>query len=292
MNNQFILSSESTIDLPFSMVEKLNVPVIHYAYTVNGEDFTDDMNEKSLAAFYEKIHAGAKPTTSQLNEDAYVEFFTPLVQKADVLHLAFGSGMSGSVYNAISAAKKLNAEYAHKITVIDSTCSCCGFGLLLCLAAEERDKGQSLGDVAAFVENIKHNIHHQFFSTDLSFFRRSGRMKATVALIGTILGICPVMHLNYEGRIIAYDKARGKKKAIQKTLDEMIANASGSANYDGKCFISHSDFLETAEEMKAKILDAFPKIKSVEVFNIGPVIASHCGPGTVAIFFVGNRRAD
>ena len=203
MANQFILSSESTIDLPIAHVNERNIPVIHYAYTVDGVEYTDNMDEASLAAFYEKINAGAKPTTSQINEDAYTEFFTPLIEKSDVLHIAFGSGMSGSVYNAIAAAKKLNEQYSHKITVIDSTCSCCGFGLILDEAADMRDGGKSLEEVAAFTESIKRNIHHQFFSTELSFFRRSGRMSATVALIGTILGICPVMHLNYDGRIIA-----------------------------------------------------------------------------------------
>ena len=290
MANQFIFSSESTIDLPVTHVNQKNIPVIHYAYTVDGVEYTDNMDEASVAAFYEKINAGAKPTTSQLNEDAYTEFFTPLVEKSDVLHIAFGSGMSGSVYNAIAAAKKLNEQYSHKITVIDSTCSCCGFGLILDEAADMRDSGKSLEEVAAFTESIKRNIHHQFFSTDLSFFRRSGRMSATVALIGTILGICPVMHLNYDGRIIAYDKARGKKKAMQKTLDEMIANAQNGTEYSGRCYISHSDCPELANEMKDKITATFPNLKDVPVFDIGPVIASHCGPGTVAVYFIGNER--
>lgn len=290
MANQFILSSESTIDLPVTHVNQKNIPVIHYAYTVDGVEYTDNMDEASVAAFYEKINAGAKPTTSQLNEDAYTEFFTPLVEKSDVLHIAFDSGLSGSVYNAIAAAKKLNEQYSHKITVIDSTCGCCGFGLILDEAADMRDSGKSLEEVAAFTESIKRNIHHQFFSTDLSFFRRSGRMSATVALIGTILGICPVMHLNYDGRIIAYDKARGKKKAMQKTLDEMIANAQNGTEYSGRCYISHSDCPELANEMKDKITATFPNLKDVPVFDIGPVIASHCGPGTVAVYFIGNER--
>ena len=290
MANNFILSSESTIDLPITDVNERNIPIIHYAYTVDGMEYTDNMDKASVAEFYEKINAGAKPTTSQLNEDAYTEFFAPLVEKSDVLHLAFGSGMSGSVYNAIAAANNLNARSKHKITVIDTTCSCCGFGLILNEAADKRDEGKSLNEIAQFVESIKHNIHHQFFSTELSFFKRSGRMSATVALIGTILGKCPIMHLNYDGRIIAYDKARGKKKAIQKTLDEMIANAQNGTEYSGRCYIGHSNCPDLANEMKDKIMATFHNLKDVSMFDIGPVIASHCGPGTVAIFFIGKER--
>ena len=292
MDNQFILSTESTVDLPLTHLQQRDVPVIHYCYTVDGVDYTDNMDEQSVALFYEKLAEGAKPVTSQVNEDAYVEFFTPLVEKGDVLHLAFSSGLSGSVNNAFAAAEKLNAVSKHKITVLDTFCACSGMGLLVDLAADERDIGKSLKEVAAYVENVRHNVNHCFFSTDLSFFRRSGRMSATVALIGTILGICPVMHLNYDGKIIAYDKARGKKKAIMKTLEEMKANAFGGLSYDGKCYISHSNCPDTAEEMKQKILADFPNLKSVSVYNIGPVIASHCGPGTVAVYFVGNRRPD
>lgn len=290
MANQFILSSESTIDLPVTHVNQKNIPVIHYAYTVDGVEYTDNMDEASVAAFYEKINAGAKPLLRSSTKTPTPSFSLRSSKKATFCTLRSARECPVRCTNAIAAAKKLNEQYSHKITVIDSTCSCCGFGLILDEAADMRDSGKSLEEVAAFTESIKRNIHHQFFSTDLSFFRRSGRMSATVALIGTILGICPVMHLNYDGRIIAYDKARGKKKAMQKTLDEMIANAQNGTEYSGRCYISHSDCPELANEMKDKITATFPNLKDVPVFDIGPVIASHCGPGTVAVYFIGNER--
>lgn len=290
--SQFILSCESTVDLPYRYVSGRSIPVIFYSYNIDGKDYVDDMgqNPESLKNFYKMLDAGAKPTTSQLNEEAYLEFFNPLIKQGDVLHIAFGSGMSGSVYNAQSAAEKLNRKNKNKITVIDSTCSCGGYGMLVMSAADLRDSGKTLKETAQWVEANLHKLHHQFFSTELGFFKRSGRMSATTALLGTILGICPIMHLNYNGRIIAYGKVRGKKKAVSKTVEEMLANIPEGRSYSGKCYINHSNFPEFANEAKARIMETFPSVQEPEIFDIGPVITSHCGPGTVAVFFYGKER--
>lgn len=290
--NDFIISCESTIDLPFSLISEKNIPVIYYSYNVDGTDYFDDMGKdpQSLNNFYKILNDGAKPTTTQINEEAYTEFFEPLVKKSDVLHIAFGSGMSASVNNAQSAAAKLNLKNKNKITVIDSTCSCSGYGLLVTSAAELRDQGKSLSELVTWLNANLRKVHHQFFSTDLTMFKRSGRMSATTALIGTILGICPIMHLNYDGKIIAYNKVRGKKKAITKTIEEMLANIPEGTAYTGKCYVSHSNSVECAQEAKRKIMETFPHIQEPEIFDIGPVIASHCGPGTVAVFFFGKDR--
>lgn len=291
--DKFILSCESTVDLPYSHISQRNIPVIFYTYNIDGVDYQDDMGKDpdSLKNFYKMLDEGAKPTTSQINLESYLEFFKPLVQQANVLHIAFGSGMSSSVFNAQAAAQQLNNQSKNKIVVIDSTCSCSGYGMLVDSAADLRDEGKSMDEIIAWLNANLHKLHHQFFSTELSFFKRSGRVSATKAFIGTMLGICPIMHLNYDGKIVAYANARGKKKAVLKTISEMVANIPEGTAYSGKCYISHSNFLEFAQEIKEKIMNEFPNIQEPQIFDIGPVITSHCGPGTVAVFFYGKDRA-
>ena len=291
--NKFVISCESTVDLPYSHICERNIPVIFFSYNVDGTDYEDDMgkNPDSLGNFYKMLDAGAKPTTSQINTDAYTRFLEPLIKQSDVLHIAFGSGMSASVYNAQAAAEQLNKKYKNRIVVIDSTCSCGGYGLLVDSAADMRDQGKSMDEIIAWLNANVHKLHHQFFSTDLSFFKRSGRMSATTALIGTVLGICPIMHLNYDGRIIAYARARGRKNAVVKTIAEMKANIPEGSAYRGKCYINHSNLLSFAQETKRRIMEEFPNIQEPQIYDIGPVITSHCGPGTVAVFFYGGDRS-
>ena len=214
------------------------------------------------------------------------------LQHGDLLHLSFTSGQSGSVHNAEFAGKMLQEKYPDKkIVVIDTLCSSSGYGLLVDYAADMRDAGETLEDTAAWVTAHRQRIHHQFFSTDLSFYRRSGRMSGAAATLGAILGICPIMRLNDAGRIIAYDKVRGKKKAVAETTRIMLEHAENGAAYDGKCYICNSNCRADAEALRASLEKAFPALKDkIVITNIGTIIASHCGPGTVAVFFVGDER--
>lgn len=291
--SKYILSSESTIDLPYSYVNKRDISIIFYSYTVDQQIFIDDMgrDENALPNFYKMLDEGALPSTSQINKFQYFEYFDDLLQKGDVIHLAFGTGMTPSYLRALEAKEELMEKYPDKkLIIIDTTCSSSGFGLLLDDAADKRDEGYSIDELANWVESIKYTLHHQFYSTDLKYFKRSGRVSGATAMIATILGICPIMHLNYEGRIISYSKARGKKKAISTTLDEMEAHAIGGKEYNGKCFISHSNSLADAETTAALIKERFPNVKEVKIYDIGTIIASHTGAGTVAVYFYGDER--
>ncbi len=294
MKNDFILSCESTVDLPYSYISGRNIPVLFYSYTVDNEEYVDDMgrNPEVLPRFYGFIADGKIPTTSQINEFRYEEFFEEQIQKGDVLHIAFGSGMTPSVTHALEAAEIIRAKYPdRKLTVIDSLCSCSGYGLLVDIAADMRDAGASMEEVEKYLLENRQGVHHQFFSTDIKYFRRSGRVSGAAATVATILGICPIMRLDDKGRIIAYDKVRGKKAAIEKTVDAMQAHARGGRDYSGKCFISHSNCIEDAETLKEAIESRFPNISGgVRIFDIGTIIASHCGPGTVAVYFLGDDR--
>ena len=295
MQVKFVLSCESTVDLPFSYVSERNIPVIFYSYTINGKEYVDDMlrNPEALPQFYQFLEEDKLPSTSQINEFNYLNFFEQQLQHGDLLHIAFGSGMTQSVRNAELAADELREKYPErKIVVIDSLCSSSGYGMLVDYAADMRDKGCTMEEIERWVIDNRQNIHHQFFSTELKHYRRSGRMSGATAMVATVLGICPIMRLDDKGRIIAYGKVRGKNNAIKATVDAMEAHAQGGRNYTGKCFICHSQCIQDAEKTKTAILERFPHIQGdVRIVDIGTIIASHCGPGTVAIFFLGDERA-
>lgn len=295
MEAKYILSCESTIDMPYSYCTARNIPVLFYSYQIDGVSFEDDMGRsaQALPEFYAQLAAGKLPSTAQLNEYQYETFFDTLLQQGDVLHIAFGTGMTPSVQNALLAAEQLREKYpARKLIVIDSLCSSSGYGLLVDGAADLRDAGCSMDEVEAWVLANRKHVHHQFYSTDLKFFRRSGRVSGTAAAIGTVLGICPIMRLDDRGRIIAYDKVRGKKTAIQRTVQTMQRHAQGGADYSGKVFLCHSNCPADAEATRQAVAAAFPHITGeIRICDIGPIIASHSGPGTVAVFFFGDERA-
>lgn len=294
MERKFILTCESTVDLPYAYMQEREIPVLFYSYAVDGQTYMDDMgrNPEALPRFYAFLNEGKIPSTSQINAYQYEEFLEQQLQKGDVLHIAFGSGMTSSVKNAVMAAEILREKYPdRRIVVIDSLCSSSGYGMLVDCAADMRDRGCTLEETEQWVNANRQNVHHQFFSTDLKYYRRSGRMSGPTAMIGAILNICPIMRLDDKGKIIAYGKVRGKEAAIRKTLDTMEEHVAGGVNYSGKCWVCHSNCRMEAEETKAALLKRFPHISGeVRICDIGTIIASHCGPGTVAVFFFGDRR--
>ena len=295
MERKFILSCGSTVDLPYSYCESRDIPVIFYTYVVDGREYVDDMlrDPAALPNFYGMLSQGKLPHTSQVNTESYVEFFDGLLQKGDVLHIAFGSGLSGSALNAKAAAEIAAARHPDRvIRVVDSLAASSGHGMLVDYIADLRDRGASLEEACRWAEENKLRINHQFFSTDLTHLRRNGRVSGPAAMLGTLLGICPIMHLNNKGKIIAYGKVRGKGSAIRETLRVMLERADGGADYSGKCFICHSNVIETAEKMRDAIVEAFPKVQPVMINDIGTIIASHTGPGTVAVFFLGKDRSE
>lgn len=294
MERKFILSCGSTVDLPYSYMQNRDIPVIFYTYTVNEKEYIDDMGRdpEALSRFYSLLDSGIIPSTSQINEEKYAEFFRELLKKGDVLHLAFGSGMSGSVKNAQAAKEKLEKEFPErKLVIVDSLCSSSGYGLLTDYAADMRDNGKTIEETQSWLLANRNRVHHQFYSTDLKYYRRSGRMSGAAATVGSILNICPIMKLNAEGKIIAYSKVRGKKNAVKTTVETMLKHAEGGEKYNKKCFICHSNVPEDAEITKKAVAEQFPDIDGeIKICDIGTIIASHCGPGTVAVFFLGDER--
>ena len=294
MERQFTLSCCSTVDLPYSYMESRDIPVLFYTYVVDGVEYDDDMGRdpEALPRFYRFIREGKLPQTSQINVAAYTEFFERLLQKGDLLHIAFTSGQSGSVHNAFLAAEELRNKYPErKLVVIDSLCSSSGYGLLVDSAADLRDQGKSLEEVEQWVLAHRNRVHHQFFSSDMTQFRRTGRVSGAAATVATVLTSCPIMRLDDTGSIKAYSKVRGKKKAVEVTVETMAQCAEGGADYDGKCFVCHSQCPQDAQLLIDAIEQRFPKLKGrIRLCDIGTIIGSHAGPGTVAVFFYGNER--
>ena len=243
-----------------------------------------------MPRFYQFIKEGKLPQTSQINEAEYEEFFESLLQQGDVLHIAFTSGQSGSVYNAFLAAEMLKEKYPdRKLVVLDSLCSSSGYGLLVDTVADMRDAGATLDEAVQWVLDNRNKVHHQFFSTDMTQFRRTGRVSGAAAAIATVLNICPLMRLD----IKAYDKVRGKHKAIEATVDAMEEHAQGGREYDQRCWICHSQCPELAQQLSDALGERFPHVKGhIRICDIGTIIGSHAGPGTVAVFFYGDERPE
>ena len=211
-----------------------------------------------------------------------------------MLHLGFTSGQSGSIHNAFLAAEMLKEKYPEqKLLVVDTLCSSSGYGMLVDTVADMRDTGATVEEAYQWTMDNRNKVHHQFFSTDMTQFRRTGRVSGATAAIATVLNICPIMRLDNKGAIKAYDKVRGKHKAIEVTVNTMEQHAQGGREYDQRCWICHSQCLDLAKQLAEQLEQRFPHLKGqIRIFDIGTIIGSHAGPGTVAVFFYGDERPE
>ena len=287
----FVLTCESTTDLPISYLTERRISALPYTYCVDGKEYVDDMGEfDGRANFYKLLKQGKRPTTSQINIERYKNFFRQHLSQGDLFHVTLDSQLSNSVFNAYFAAQELKKDFPNRrIVVLDSACGCLGYGLLIDTLADMRDNGASLDELYDWARENRTRIHHQFFSTTLSYYRRSGRVSGPAAAIGSILHVCPLLRLNREGKIIAYAKTMGITKAIAKTLAEIIAHVQNGTNYNGKMYVAHSDCIDTANKVVEQLKSRYPNA-DIRLFEIGPVIGSHCGQGTVAVYFMGDER--
>ncbi len=291
---EYLITCCSTADLPQEYFQRRNIPFVCFHFTMDGKEYPDDLGQSmAFDEFYRRIAAGAMPTTSQVNVGQYLRFFEPILEAGqDVLHISISSGLSGSFQSALLARDELSSEYTQrKIEIVDSLGASSGYGLLVDLAADLRDGGASLEQVQAWVEQNKLGLHHWFFSTDLTHLRRGGRLSATSAFMGTLLHICPLMNINDQGKLIPRMKIRGKTQVISEMVHMMEVHARGGLGYTGKCFISHSACYDDARRVADLVEATFPKLAGpVQVNSIGTAIGAHTGPGTVTLFFMGDKR--
>ena len=294
--SDYVLSCCSTADLSKEHFESIGVPYVCFHYIMNGKDYPDDLGQTlPFEDFYRLLKEGAEVTTSQVSISEYVDFFTPFLEAGkDIVHVTLSSGISATINSAKNAANIVMERYPErKVWVIDSLGASSGYGLIMDTAAAKRDEGLSAEELAAWIEANRLKLHHWYFSSDLSFFVKGGRISKTAAVFGGLLEICPLMNMDELGRLIPRYKVRTKKRVIRQIVDKMEEHARGGRDYDGKCYISMSACLPDARAVADLVEERFPKLDGrVEINYVGTTIGAHTGPGTVALFFWGDERVD
>lgn len=287
--SEFVIVTDSSADLPAGLVRELGVEVLPLSFTIQGSTYRNypDDREMDPAVFYKMLRDGEAATTSAVNVAEYTALLEPLLQAGkDVLVLAFSSGLSTTYQSSVIAVNELAEQYPdRKICTVDTLCASMGQGLMVWLAAQEQKKGKSLEEVRDWVEENKLRLCHWFTVDDLHFLKRGGRISAATAVVGTMLSIKPVLHVDDEGHLISMGKARGRGASLTALVDHMEQTVTDVDTV----FISHGDCLADAEKVAADVKKRFGT-RDVVINTIGPVIGAHAGPGTVALFFLGTKR--
>ena len=286
--NEFVIVSDSTVDLPKEYLQSKQVPIISLSYIMDGVAY-EEMDGLSHKEFFEKLRAGSLPTTSQINPEQAREALEPFAKEGkDILYIGFSSGLSGSYNSVRMAAEDLKEEYPDiNIIAIDSLCACMGEGLLLYKALELKEHGMSMEEIAKWVEANKLHICHNVTVDDLNHLHRGGRISKTTAVVGSMIKIKPIIHMSDEGKLVVIGKERGRKKSLVSIVDRMEKQMQG---YDNDIvMITHGDCIEDAEFVKKQVEERFG-IHNVMINGIGSVIGSHTGAGVVAVFFMGDKR--
>lgn len=294
--NQYILSCCSTADLSKEHFQKRNISYICFHYELDGVPYPDDLGETMpFDKFYQAMVDGADTKTSQVNAAEYIEYFEAFLKEGkDIVHITLSSGISGSYNSARIAQEELLEKYPErKLYIIDSLNASSGYGLFVDKLADLRDDGMTAEELSAWAEENKLHCQAWFFSSDLTFFVKGGRVSKTSGFVGNLLNICPLLNVSFEGKLVPRFKIRTKKKAIAAIVDQMAELAENGTDYAGKCFISNSACEKDAQAVADLITERFPKLSGKVLINsIGTTIGSHTGPGTVALFYWGSKRED
>lgn len=285
----YVIFADSACDISLDLLNEWGVKYCSLSLVFNDDPKEYLDHEIPSKDFYNRMRNGALPKTSAANMGKFVAAFEEIVKdEKDILYIAFSSGLSSTCNFAREAAKEIMNQYeGSKITVVDSLCASAGYGLLLYLAVEKKNTGMSMNDIAEFVENKKLNVAHWFTVDDLKYLKAGGRISATTALLGGMLNIKPVMKVDDNGKLISVSKVRGRKAALKAIADEYAKTAIDKKN--GVVFISHGDCIDDANELAGMVKENSGATVKL-ITNIGPVIGSHSGPGTLALFFLVEKR--
>ncbi len=292
----YIISCCSTADLTAEHFNERDIKYLCFHYELDGKPYLDDLGKTMpIEEFYQAMVDGADTKTSQINAEEYEAHFRKyLEQGKDVIHLTLSSGISGTINSALVAKANLEDEFPErKLYIVDSLAASSGFGLLMDKLADLRDEGMGIDELCDWAESNKRRLNHWFFSTDLTFYIKGGRVSKTAGIVGGILGICPLLNVDKEGKLIPRMKIKGKKKVYKAIVAKMEELADNGYDYDDKVYLCHSNCMEDAKQVALLVEEKFPKTKGkIEINNIGTTIGSHTGPGTVALFFWGQERVD
>lgn len=287
-NRPYVLYCDSTCDLPQERLDKMDCKLLYLSFEIDGKSYTNA--DISMKEFYKRMREDAVTKTSQISVGVVEEAFEAEIQAGnDVLYLAFSSGLSGSYNSGCIARDNLKEKYPEaNIVVVDSLSASSGEGLLLILAERKKREGYTIEQLASWIEVERFKICHVFTVDDLKYLFRGGRVSRAAAIAGTIMGIKPVLHVDNDGKLIPLNKIRGRKQSIYKLAD-MIKERKGD-NENKIVTLSHGDCIEDAELAKKLMKEIFGKDTEVVIAYTGPVIGAHSGPGTLALFFVGDWR--
>ena len=283
------ICTDSACDIEASLLAEWGISYAPLTLTFEGDSTPYPQDELDPKEFYDKMRAGAIAKTQAVNSAAFVALFEPILKNGeDIFHLAFSSGLSTTCNSAVLAAKQLMEQYPErKITVIDSLQASCGFGLYLYLLVQKKNEGASLDELAAYAEQIRFNVCAWFTVDDLVYLKRGGRISGAAAFVGNALGIMPVLHVDNEGHLINRFKVRGRKTAVASLADQYGKLAKDKEN--GTVFITHGDCMKDVEELSSLLKSRYgAQVKYINY--VGPVIGAHSGPGTLALFFIGDER--
>lgn len=287
----YVIVTDSSADLSAQMAEKAGVQVLPLRFTVGGKTYYNwpDNREMDPKVFYRMLREGEVATTAAVNISQYLDMLEPILQSGtDVLVLSFSSGLSATYDSSRLAAEELREKYPQrKIFAVDTLCASLGQGLLVWHAAQLKDQGKSIEEVRDWVEENKPHLCHQFTVDDLHFLKRGGRISATTAVVGTMLKIKPVLHVDDGGKLVNIGKARGRRASLKALVDRMEETAIDPAGQT--VFISHGDCKEDAEYVAGLVKERMG-VQDVRINYVGPVIGAHSGPGTLALFHLGSRR--
>ena len=290
MSNYKIVT-DSTSDLPVKLIEELDLHVIPMLYTVDGKDYLNTPDEKELSShdFYDLLRAGKTSTTTQINSEVFKDEVRPYLQQGlDVLYLGFSSGLSSTFNSVRLATAELKEEFPdRRVVALDTLAASLGEGLIVYHAAMRKKEGLSIDEVAAWVEENKLHLAHWFTVDDLNHLKRGGRVSGAAAFVGTMLNIKPVLHVDDEGHLIPVDKIRGRRKSLEELVAHMEKTAIKPS--EQTVFISHGDALEDAKYVEMLVRERFG-VQTIYINPIGPVIGTHSGPGTIALFFLAEKR--
>ena len=288
---EYVILTDSSADLSAELVAELGVEVLPLSFTMEDKTYYNwpDNRDIDPGDFYARLRGGAMATTSAVNVADYTETIEPMLKAGkDVLVLAFSSGLSATCHSAQIAAEELMEQYPdRKVYVVDTLCASLGQGLLVWYAAQQKKQGKSIEEVRDWTEAHKLNLCHWFTVDDLHFLKRGGRISAATAVLGTMLSIKPVMHVDNEGHLIKVGTARGRNASLKALVDHMAETAQNPG--EQVVFISHGDCLADAQKVADDVKARFG-VKTVVINYVGPVIGAHSGPGTVALFFLGSER--
>lgn len=288
--NEFIICTDNTADLPEEYRKKHGILTVNLSYILDGITYGKG-EELSPKDFYASVRNGLMPTTSQVNPEEGREFFREILRSGrDILYIAFSSGLSGTYNSMCLAAEEVKEEgMKGKVIVIDSLSASLGEGLLIHYAVKMKEEGRTLEETAEWIEAHKLNLVHIFTVDDLFHLHRGGRVSRATAILGSMVNIKPILHVDNEGHLINIDKVRGRKKSLQKLVEYMDQHIGEYWGKQDAIFISHGDCEEDAEYVAGLVRERFG-VETIMINFVGPTIGAHSGPGTVALFFLGNER--